>query len=79
MVELKVGQQVKLRQHSILQTTTRQQKIVQVVLEGVVVVEQQVQVYRRQSQVSWQLALVADRKMAFILARQNDCAPVNVH
>jgi hypothetical protein len=25
------------------------------------------------------LALVADRKMAFILARQNDFAPVNVH
>jgi len=26
-----------------------------------------------------QLALVADRKMAFILARQNDFAPVSVH
>ena len=25
------------------------------------------------------LALVADRKMAFILARQNDLAPVSVH
>lgn len=25
------------------------------------------------------LALVADRTMAFILARQNDFAPVNVH
>lgn len=25
------------------------------------------------------LALVRDRKMAFILARQNDLAPVNVH
>lgn len=25
------------------------------------------------------LALVADRQMAFILARQNDFAPVNVH
>ena len=25
------------------------------------------------------LALVADRKMAFILARQNDMAPVSVH
>lgn len=25
------------------------------------------------------LALVKDRKMAFILARQNDFAPVNVH
>lgn len=25
------------------------------------------------------LALVADRKLAFILARQNDLAPVNVH
>lgn len=25
------------------------------------------------------LALVADRKMAFVLARQNDFAPVNVH
>ncbi len=26
-----------------------------------------------------QLALVADRRMAFILARQNDLAPVPVH
>lgn len=26
-----------------------------------------------------QLALVADRKMAFVLARQNDYAPVAVH
>lgn len=26
-----------------------------------------------------QLALVADRKMAFILARQNDMRPVTVH
>ncbi len=25
------------------------------------------------------LALVADRQMAFVLARQNDFAPVNVH
>ena len=25
------------------------------------------------------LALVRDRKMAFVLARQNDLAPVNVH
>ena len=25
------------------------------------------------------LALVADRKLAFVLARQNDYAPVNVH
>lgn len=25
------------------------------------------------------LALVADRKLAFVLARQNDLAPVNVH
>jgi hypothetical protein len=25
------------------------------------------------------LALVKDRKMAFVLARQNDLAPVNVH
>jgi len=25
------------------------------------------------------LALVRDRKMAFVLARQNDFAPVNVH
>lgn len=25
------------------------------------------------------LALVRDRKMAFLLARQNDMAPVNVH
>lgn len=26
-----------------------------------------------------QLALVRDRQMAFVLARQNDLAPVNVH
>ncbi|GHF54770.1 DUF1150 family protein [Seohaeicola zhoushanensis] len=26
-----------------------------------------------------QLALVADRKLAFVLARQHDYAPVNVH
>ena len=26
-----------------------------------------------------QLALVRDRKLAFVLARQNDLAPVNVH
>lgn len=26
-----------------------------------------------------QLALVADRRQAFLLARQNDLAPVNVH
>lgn len=26
-----------------------------------------------------QLALVADRRMAFVLARQNDCSPVPVH
>lgn len=26
-----------------------------------------------------QLALVADRKLAFVLARQHDMAPVNVH
>ncbi len=26
-----------------------------------------------------QLALVADRRIAFALARQNDCAPVPVH
>ncbi len=26
-----------------------------------------------------QLALVKDRKLAFVLARQNDLAPVNVH
>ncbi len=25
------------------------------------------------------LALVADRQLAFVIARQNDCAPVNVH
>ncbi|MBN2905966.1 MAG: DUF1150 family protein [Rhodobacteraceae bacterium] len=25
------------------------------------------------------LAVVRDRRMAFALARQNDCAPVNVH
>ncbi|MEZ5887077.1 MAG: DUF1150 family protein [Paracoccaceae bacterium] len=26
-----------------------------------------------------QLALVADRRMAFLLARENDCAPLSVH
>lgn len=25
------------------------------------------------------LALVRDRRLAFVLARQNDCAPVSVH
>ena len=37
------------------------------------------QVYAVHSQDGERLALVADRKMAFILARQNDFAPVNVH
>ncbi len=37
------------------------------------------QVYAVHSQDGERLALVADRKMAFFLARQNDFAPVNVH
>lgn len=37
------------------------------------------QVYAVHSPDGERLALVADRKMAFILARQNDFAPVNVH
>ncbi len=37
------------------------------------------QVYAVHSAEGERLALVADRKMAFILARQNDFAPVNVH
>jgi hypothetical protein len=36
-------------------------------------------VYAVHSAAGERLALVADRKMAFILARQNDFAPVNVH
>ncbi len=37
------------------------------------------QVYAVHSQDGERLALVADRKMAFFPARQNDFAPVNVH
>ena len=37
------------------------------------------QVYAVHNAEGERLALVADRKMAFILARQNDFAPVNVH
>ncbi|WP_413718121.1 DUF1150 family protein [Silicimonas sp. MF1-12-2] len=36
-------------------------------------------VYAVHSAAGERLALVADRKLAFILARQNDFAPVNVH
>ena len=36
-------------------------------------------VYAVHSSDGERLALVKDRKMAFILARQNDLAPVNVH
>ena len=36
-------------------------------------------VYAVHSAAGERLVLVADRKMAFILARQNDFAPVNVH
>lgn len=36
-------------------------------------------VYAVHSAEGERLALVADRKLAFILARQNDFAPVNVH
>lgn len=37
------------------------------------------QVYALHNADGDRLALVADRDMAFILARQNDFAPVNVH
>lgn len=37
------------------------------------------QIYAVHSPDGERLALVADRKMAFILARQNDFSPVNVH
>lgn len=37
------------------------------------------QVYAVHSADGERLALVKDRKMAFLLARQNDFAPVNVH
>jgi len=36
-------------------------------------------VYALHDESGGRLALVADRKMAFMLARQNDMAPVNVH
>ena len=37
------------------------------------------QIYAVHDAEGQQLALVADRKMAFVLARQNDFAPVAVH
>jgi hypothetical protein len=37
------------------------------------------QIYAVHNSDGERLALVKDRKMAFILARQNDFAPVNVH
>ena len=37
------------------------------------------QVYAVHSAAGERLALVADRSMAFVLARQNDMSPVNVH
>ena len=36
-------------------------------------------VYALHDESGGRLALVADRQMAFMLARQNDMAPVNVH
>ena len=36
-------------------------------------------IYAVHSEDGERLALVRDRKLAFILARQNDMAPVNVH
>lgn len=36
-------------------------------------------IYAVHSAAGDRLALVADRKLAFLLARQNDFAPVNVH
>ena len=37
------------------------------------------QIYAVHDAQGQQLALVADRRMAFVLARQNDLAPVAVH
>jgi hypothetical protein len=37
------------------------------------------QLYAVHDEAGEQLALVADRKMAFVLARQHDYAPVAVH
>lgn len=37
------------------------------------------QIYAVHNAEGERLALVADRKLAFVLARQNDFAPVNVH
>ncbi|MBB95708.1 MAG: hypothetical protein CML68_14100 [Rhodobacteraceae bacterium] len=37
------------------------------------------QIYAVHDAEGQQLALVADRKMAFVLARQNDYAPVSLH
>lgn len=36
-------------------------------------------VYALHNEMGERLALVRDREMAFVLARQNDLAPVNVH
>lgn len=36
-------------------------------------------IYALHNDAGERLALVADRHMAFVLARQNDLAPVNVH
>jgi hypothetical protein len=36
-------------------------------------------IYALHDQDGDRLALVLDRKMAFVIARQNDLAPVNVH
>ena len=36
-------------------------------------------IYALHDQDGDRLALVRDRKMAFVIARQNDLAPVNVH
>ena len=42
-------------------------------------IEDQDQLYAVHSEDGKQLALVADRDLAFVLARQNDYSPVNVH
>ena len=36
-------------------------------------------IYAVHNSIGQRLALVRDREMAFVLARQNDLAPVNVH
>lgn len=42
-------------------------------------IEDQDQLYAVHSADGKQLALVADRQLAFVLARQHDYSPVNVH